>query len=487
LILNCLKCIEPGQRVDFFKKVMIDNPIMIWRRVGVFIPLIFFFSCSSLYDKKTDVVTKPPEEVASVFVKEAEAAFDQNIHADEFLAEGIKEEAPMEMEGASFDIPIVINDRVQYFITFFQTVVRDRFARWLKRSGRYIPLMRDVLKEHGLPEDLVYLAMIESGFNPTARSYRQAVGPWQFIEGTARKYGLRVDWWVDERKDPIKSTIAAARYLKDLYDRFQCWYLAAASYNAGEGAVSRAMRRYQVEDYWQLIEYPGLKQETKEYVPKMIAAALIAKSPEKYGFKDIDYDPPLEWDEVILPPGTSLEAVAMCAQISLEEIKNLNPHLLRQCTPPDLSYPVRIPKGKETTFWECFLALPVPKRQIIFVKAKNNHLKKYRVQKGDTLFKISKRFGVSLQELKAVNRIKDPSNLRIGQELFIPEKERYEAKSVSPTKGRANKRVVHVVREGETLWRIAKSYGVSVEDLKRWNKLEGKTIRPNERLLIYTN
>jgi len=452
--------------------------------LGIVLPLIFFFSCS-LYDRKTSQVTKPPEEVANVFLKEAETASDKNIYANEFVAEGIKEEAPMEMEGANFDIPIVINDRVQYFIKFFQTVVRDRFAQWLKRSGRYIPIMRDVLREHGLPEDLVYLAMIESGFNPTARSYRQAVGPWQFIEGTALKYGLRVDWWVDERRDPIKSTIAAARYLKDLYDQFRCWYLAAASYNAGEGAVSRAMRRYQVEDYWQLIEYPGLKQETKEYVPKMIAAALIAKNPEKYGFKDIEYDPPLEWDEVVLPPGTSLEAVAMCANTSLEEVKNLNPHLLRQSTPPDTSYPVRIPKGREAIFWECFLALPLPKKQLMFVKVKSNHLRKYKVQKGDTLFKISKRFGVSLQELKVVNHIKNSSNLKIGQELLIPEKERNGVKTIS--KGRTNKKVVHVVREGETLWRIAKSYGVSVEDLKRWNKLEGKTIRPHERLLIYTD
>ena len=465
---------------------MIKSPIMTWRSVGIVLPLILFFSCS-LYDRKTIQVTKPPEEAVNVFVKEAQAASDRTVSKDEILAETLREEAPMEMDGPSFDIPIVINDRVQYFIAFFQTVVRDRFAQWLKRSGRYIPIMREVLRDHGLPEDLVYLAMIESGFNPTARSYRQAVGPWQFIEGTARKYGLRVDWWVDERRDPIKSTIAAARYLKDLYDQFQCWYLAAASYNAGEGAVSRAMRRYQVEDYWQLIEYPGLKQETKEYVPKMIAAALIAKNPEKYGFKGIEYDPPLEWDEVVLPSGTSLEAVALCSQTSLEEIKNLNPHLLRQSTPPDTSYPVRIPKGKEAVFWECFLALPVPKRQLMFVKVKSNHLKKYKVQKGDTLFKIAKSFGVSLRELKTLNRIKNDSDLRIGQELLIPEKERSEAKAISLPKGRANKRVVHVVKEGETLWRIAKSYGVSVEDLKRWNKLEGKTIRPHERLLIYTD
>jgi len=386
-----------------------------------------------------------------------------------------REEAPMEMEGPEFDIPIVLNDRVEYFLRFYQTVARERFARWLKRSGRYIPIMKEVLKEHGLPEDLVYLAMIESGFNPTARSYRQAVGPWQFIYSTAKKYGLRIDYWVDERRDPIKSTVAAAKYLKDLYDMFRCWYLAAAGYNAGEGAVSRAMRRYRTEDYWELIKYPGLKRETKEYVPKMIAAALIAKNPERYGFADIQYDPPLQWDEVTVPPATDLELIARCSGTTVREIRNLNPHLLRWCTPPDVHYTVRIPKGKKEAFLRCFSKIPASKKRYSgFVK--------YRLKRGDTLWRLSRIFGISVRELKRINRIRNPRRLRAGQIILVPKPSRGFL-SLRKTSG-GNRKIVHVVRKGENLWRIARSYGVSVEDIKRWNNLKQDLIHPKEKLLI---
>lgn len=391
------------------------------------------------------------------------------------LAEGPEEEAPMEMEGPDFDFPIVLNDRVEYFLRFYQTVARDRFARWLKRSGRYIPIMKEVLRENGLPEDLVYLAMIESGFNPTARSYRNAVGPWQFIYSTAKKYGLRIDYWVDERRHPIKSTVAAARYLKDLYDMFQDWHLAAAAYNAGEGAVSRAMKRYRTEDYWELINHRGLKRETKEYVPKMIAAALIAKDPERYGFADIEYDPPLMWDEVKVPPATDLEVIARCAGVSVREIRDLNPHLLRWCTPPDEEYVVMIPKGTKEAFEKCFSQLPPSKRGYSgFVK--------YRLKPGDTLWKLSRLFGISVEELKRVNRISNPRMLRAGQVILVPKPHRQYV--ALRKEGNVSERIIHVVRKGETLWRIARNYGVSVEDIKRWNNLREDLIRPKERLVI---
>jgi len=386
-----------------------------------------------------------------------------------------EELAPMEMEAPSFDIPIVVNDRVEYFIRFFQTVARDRFVNWLKRSGRYVPIMRQILREHGLPEDLVYLAMIESGFNPTARSYRQAVGPWQFIYGTGRKYGLRIDEWVDERRDPIKSTIAAARYLKDLYDQFRCWHLAAAGYNAGEGAISRAISQYQTEDYWELIKYPGLKDETRDYVPKMIAAALIAKNPERYGFNGIEYDPPLRWKEVIAPPSTPLETIALCAGISLAIIKDLNPHLLSSSTPPDGPYPVRLPEDARLPLETCLLsARPQRKQEGVFFLT-------HRVKKGETLYSLAKRYGVSVEELKKSNGISDVRGLKIGQEVRIP---RRPSEFVQLQRPKTCKKVFHVVKHGETLWRIAKTYRVSVEELKRWNNLKQDAIRPNEKLLV---
>lgn len=386
-----------------------------------------------------------------------------------------EELAPMEMEVVGFDIPIVVNDRVEYFIRFFQTVARDRFINWLKRSGRYVPIMREILREHGLPEDLVYLAMIESGFNPTARSYRQAVGPWQFIYGTGKKYGLRIDEWVDERRDPIKSTIAAARYLKDLYDLFRCWYLAAAGYNAGEGAVSRAISQYRTEDYWELIKYPGLKDETRDYVPKMIAAALIAKNPERYGFTGIDYDPPLRWKEVKAPPSTPLETIALCAGISLAMIKDLNPHLLGSSTPPDGPYPVRLPEDAKFPLEACLInARPQRKQEAVPFLT-------HRVKKGETLYKLAKKYGVSVEELKKFNGISDVRGLKVGQEIRIP------GRSLEPMRVQRPKeyrKVFHVVKHGETLWKIARTYGVSVEELKRWNNLKQNDIRPNERLLV---
>ncbi len=387
------------------------------------------------------------------------------------------EEAPLEMEGPAFDIPIVVNDRVEYFIRFFQTTARERFARWLKRSGKYIPLMKKVLREHGLPEDLVYLAMIESGFNPTARSRRRAVGPWQFVYRTGKKYGLRVNYWVDERRDPEKSTVAAARYLKDLYDQFQCWYLAAAGYNAGEGRIARAIRRYRTEDFWKLSKYRYLKRETRDYVPKMIAAALIAKNPEKYGFEGIDYDDPIEYEKVKVPPATDLRIVAKCCGVTYKEIKLLNPELLRWCTPPDEpDYELKIPKGKKEAFLHCFAKLPESRRRYSgFIR--------YRIRRGDTLWKISRRFGISLKVLMRLNRIRNPRRLRAGHWILVPRPAK--AAPVPKERRQRGRKVVYVVKKGDTLWEIARRFDLSVTEIKRWNNLRGDLIRPRDRIFLW--
>jgi membrane-bound lytic murein transglycosylase D len=225
--------------------------------------------------------------------------------------------------------------------------------------------MRNLLRENGLPEDLVYMALIESGFNPYAYSRRKASGPWQFIYLTGKKYGLKLNYWIDERRDPEKSTIAAAKYLKDLYDLFECWYLAAAGYNAGEGKIMNAIKRYRTEDFWELTKYRYLKKETKDYVPQMIAAALIAKEPEIYGFTDIEYQDPLRYEKVNVPEVTDLRLIAKACEISLGELKDLNPELLRWCTPPNYSdYEIKIPFGKKELFLQNFGALqPVTKSQ----------------------------------------------------------------------------------------------------------------------------
>ncbi len=311
-----------------------------------------------------------------------------------------------------FDIPIVINEKVEQFIHYFQTTRRDRFVTWLARSGRYIPVMKKLLKEHGLPEDLVYMAFIESGFDPYAYSRSKAVGPWQFIYLTGKRYGLRVNWWVDERRDPEKSTIAAAKYLKDLYETFACWYLAAAGYNAGEYKIVKAMKRYRTEDFWKLTKVRYLKRETKNYVPLMIAAALVVKDPEKYGFADVEYQEPLRYEKVKVPELTSLSLVAKACETSLEEIKDLNPELQRGVTPPnETDYEIKIPFRKKDLFLVTFEILqPFEKFQF----------KTHLVKKGETLKGIAKLYRVDLEPLLEINHLTKTSRISKGMTLFIP-------------------------------------------------------------------
>jgi membrane-bound lytic murein transglycosylase D len=313
---------------------------------------------------------------------------------------------------SNFDIPVVINDKVERCIRLFQTNIRHKFITWLARSEKYIPFMKDILREYGLPEDLVYLAFIESGFDPYAYSRSKAVGLWQFIHFTGKRYGLKVNWWVDERRDPEKSTIAAAKYLKDLYEMFECWYLAAAGYNAGEYKIIRAIKRYRTEDFWMLTKHRYLKPETKNYVPLMIAAALVAKDPEKYGFTDVEYHEPIRYEKVKVPELTSLALIAKACETSLEEIKDLNPELKRGVTPPNESeYEIKIPFGKKDLFQDNFETLaPLEKFQF----------KTHLVRKGETLKKIAKLYRVDLEPLLEINHLNMKSRIVKGSTLLIP-------------------------------------------------------------------
>ncbi len=387
------------------------------------------------------------------------------------------------------------NDRVQYYIRYFQTAGRAKFSRWLARSERYIPIMKKILREHGLPEGLVYLAMIESGFNPKAYSRRGACGPWQFMYRTGRKYGLHVDRWVDERRDPIKATIAAAKYLKDLYDMFNSWQLALAGYNAGEGKILRAIKRYKTEDFWELCKHRYLKRETKDYIPKLIAAAIIARNPEKYGFKGIKYEDPLRFDEVVVHGPVSLRVIAKCCGVSVEEIKNLNPELLRDFTPPNRrAYVLRIPYGTRELFLERFAKIP-PKERVGFVE--------HRIRRGESLWVIARRYGVSVRDLREINKIRRPKYLRPGRVILIPiTKEELKLASVRLDPALlASHRPVHRirrrkkrgfyyrVRKGDSLWTISKKFGISLRKLKSYNRwvLRYRYLRPGMRLYIPSN
>ncbi len=385
----------------------------------------------------------------------------------------------------NFDIPIVINAKVEQFIQYFQTTAKNNFSNWLARSEKYIPFMRGHLKENGLPEDLVYMALIESGFNPYAYSRSKASGPWQFIYLTGKRYGLKVNWWVDERRDPEKSTIAAAKYLKDLYDMFECWYLAAASYNAGERKIANAMKRYRTEDFWELSKYRYLKQETKDYVPQMIAAALIAKDPEKYGFTGIEYQEPLRYEKVRAPELTDLLLIAKACETSVEEVKDLNPELLRWCTPPNSpDYEIKIPFGKKELFLKNFETLqPIGKVQF----------RTHSVKKGESVQRIARLYRVDLEPMLEINRLNKTSRLSSGMELLIPIPKTQDLKPLLTARKKSDgknqnpksEEMIYTIKKGDTLWSIANEMRVNIGALSRWNNLHPeKKLIPGDKLKI---
>lgn len=238
------------------------------------------------------------------------------------------------------------NEAVENFVNYFKSKLKDKFSLWLSRSGRYLPIINKIFEEHGIANELVFLPLIESGFSPYATSKAQAVGIWQFIKGTAIRYGLRVDNFVDERRDPVKSAEAAAKYLKDLYDMFGSWDLALAAYNAGEGKIMKIMNLKGTNDFWEVISHRKIKRETKEYVPRFVAATIIAKEPQEHGFDNLQYLPPLDYEEVILPPKTTLESVAKIIDMDLEQLKEYNPSIKHGVLPPDTPYPIKIPRDK---------------------------------------------------------------------------------------------------------------------------------------------
>ncbi len=315
---------------------------------------------------------------------------------------------------------------VERQIELFSERLKDNFATWLSRSSQYLPIMRKILLENGLPEDLVFLPLIESGFNLYAYSRARAVGPWQFMKGTARMYDLEVNFWVDERRDPIKSTHAASRYLKDLYERFGSWDLAMAAYNAGEGKIARAIRRTRTDDFWHIYKTRYIKRETKYYVPKFLAAREIATKPEGYGFEELDYSPPLDFDVVTITTPADLNFIATAAETTVDQIKQLNPELRRWCIPRDVKeYTLRIPLGKKEKFLSAYYSTPPNKRY---------RLDSYRVKKGDTPSKIAYKERIPLKVLYKLNNIKNPRRIRTGTILFLPPKDESYTMKKSPPK-----------------------------------------------------
>jgi len=313
-----------------------------------------------------------------------------------------------------YDIPIVINDKVRKWIHYFTNNGRSTFEIYLTRSGRFDSFMKDILREEGVPQDLLYLALIESGFSTHAYSRAKAAGPWQFIRSTGKLYGLKRNWWLDERRDPEKSTRAAARYLKKLHADFGDWYLAMAAYNGGPGRVRRAIKKSRSYDFWKIAapRKRYLRSETKNYVPKFIAAALIAKNPHRFGFRRIRYAEPLEYETVRVKGPLDLEVAADLIGVSGYELKGLNPELSRGIT-PKYTYTLNIPLNTKQQFKLAYAQLPPEKRLRIAY---------HKVRRGESIWKISKRYGVSKNALLAANGLNKRSARRIrpGRRLVIP-------------------------------------------------------------------
>lgn len=377
-----------------------------------------------------------------------------------------------------FDIPLVMNNSVENNLEYFKTRGRDKFQLWLNRSARYLPTMKDIFKEKNLPEDLVYVALIESGFNPYAVSWARAVGAWQFMPGTGKLYGLKINWWIDERKDPIKSTNAAAELLKDLHGHFGSWPLALASYNAGAGKVQRAVLRTRSDDFWDLRASRFIKPETKDYIPKFMAATIIAKNPQAYGFT-VENAEPYKYDEVVIGESTDLRLIARCAECTYQEIKELNPEIKRWITPPDYSkYTLRIPAGKKETFLANFAAIP---------QEQKIQWERHEVRKGETIASLAKRYNTNPEAIRDINGLKNKSRLSPGKHVLIPidiNEKNHDSSFLTMDQAAKQQQILYRVRRGETLMRIAKKHNVTIADIREWNKGMGKSVHTGQKIKL---
>ena len=375
---------------------------------------------------------------------------------------------------STFDYPVVTNDKVLGWIDYYTRRAPQSFTKGLERSGKYLPMFRQIFEEAGVPQDLVFLAHVESAYKPNAYSRARAKGIFQFIAATGRRYGLRIDYWVDERSDPEKSARASAAYMRDLYDEFGDWYLALAGYNAGEGRVRRAIRNSGSRDFWKISRSTRhLRRETRNYVPAIIAATMISKDPQKYGL-DVNYESFVTYDTIQVKGAADLRVLAKCAGSDFETLRALNPALRRYQTPPSATTDVRVPVGSGEQTLVALAQVPQNER-VLYAR--------HKVRSGETLSKLARDYGVTVRSIQQSNKMGRSTMIRVGRTLVIPTAARGDYPAISDLP--SGETITYRVRRGDNLSSIARRYGTSARAIAAASGISVRsTLRIGQRLTV---
>ncbi|HVO64239.1 MAG TPA: LysM peptidoglycan-binding domain-containing protein [Terriglobales bacterium] len=406
--------------------------------------------------------------------KSEPAPIDQANEVTPAVDANIKAKAAAEVSATHSDLPLVMNDTVAAYINYFSGSGRSLLEQSLIRGGRYEDMIRRTLKEHGLPEDLIYLAEAESGFKPLALSRAGARGMWQFMGGRGSGYGLQRSWWVDERQDPDKSTHAAARHLKDLYNQFGDWYLAMAAYNSGPGTVQTAVKRTGYADFWELYRRNVLPRETRNYVPIIVAVTIMAKNPSQYGLDHLVADKPVAVDTVRIDYPVDLRLVAECIDVPVSDLQELNPSLLRMTTPKDREFDLHLPAGSKDRYLDVIAAIP-PGMRVWW--------RYHKVQDGDTLASIARSYRTTAKAISSANNL-DSNDLESDAKLIIP---------IAPGKHAFSEdaatysrhAMAYRIKKGDTVISVAQNFGVPPQMVRRWNRIKGDSLRG--RRVVYVH